>query len=184
MERQKLDDDRDRIVAFYNDHGYIQARVESADAIVDKERARVTIRVVVVEGPQFHVGASTSPGTTWSRWRRSAAASPSRPGTSSRAAKVRDSIAAVQALYGTIGRASADVNPQSSQDNVNRRINLTYEITEGPEVFVERINITGNTRSQEKILRREIPMHEGISTPVPSSSARGSGSTTSATSSR
>jgi len=75
--------------------------------------------------------------------------------------KVRDSVANIQALYGTIGRASADVNPQSNQDTPNRRINITYEINEGPEVFVERINITGNTRSQEKILRREIPMHEG-----------------------
>ena len=67
----------------------------------------------------------------------------------------------IQALYGTIGRASADVNPQTSQDSANRRVNITFEINEGPEVFVERINITGNTRSQEKILRREIPMHEG-----------------------
>ncbi len=40
-------------------------------------------------------------------------------------------------------------------------MNITYEITEGPEVYVERINIAGNTRSEDKILRREIPMAEG-----------------------
>ena len=43
----------------------------------------------------------------------------------------------------------------------NRKINITFDISEGPEVFVDRINITGNTRSQEKILRREVPMAEG-----------------------
>jgi outer membrane protein insertion porin family len=161
VERQKLDDDRDRIVAFYNDHGYIQARVESADAIVDKERARVTIRVVVVEGPQFHVGGIDITGNNVVPVEEIRSRIPFKTGDVFSRGKVRDSIAGIQALYGTIGRASADVNPQSSQDNVNRRINLTYEITEGPEVFVERINITGNTRSQEKILRREIPMHEG-----------------------
>ena len=47
------------------------------------------------------------------------------------------------------------------QDIQNRRINITFEVIEGPEVTVERINISGNTRSQEKILRREIPMAEG-----------------------
>src|SRR5262245_923370 len=46
-------------------------------------------------------------------------------------------------------------------DHPNRKINITFEIVEGPEVFVERINIAGNTRSEEKILRREIPMAEG-----------------------
>ena len=161
VERQKLDDDRDRIVALYNDHGYIQARVESADAIVDKERARVTIRIVVVEGPQFTVGGIDITGNNVVPVEEIRRRIPFKTGDVFSRSKVRDSIAGIQALYGTIGRASADVNPQSSQDTANRRINLTYEINEGPEVFVERINITGNTRSQEKILRREIPMHEG-----------------------
>ena len=161
VERQKLDDDRDRIVSLYNDHGYIQARVESADAIVDKERAHVTIRIVVVEGPQFTVGGIDVTGNNVVPAEEIRRRIPFKTGDVFSRGKVRDSIAAIQALYGTIGRASADVNPQSSQDTPNRRINLTYEINEGPEVFVERINITGNTRSQEKILRREIPMHEG-----------------------
>ena len=68
---------------------------------------------------------------------------------------------AITDVYGTIGRAAADVNPQIAHDVPNRKVNITLEITEGPEVFVERINISGNTRSQEKILRREIPMAEG-----------------------
>ena len=161
VERQKLDDDRDRIVSFYNDHGYIQARVESADAIVDKERARVTIRIVVVEGPQFLVGGVDITGNNVVPVEEIRRRIPFKTGDVFSRGKVRDSVANIQALYGTIGRASADVNPQSIQDTPNRRINITYEINEGPEVFVERINITGNTRSQEKILRREIPMHEG-----------------------
>ncbi len=161
VERQKLDDDRDRIVSLYNDHGYIQARVESADAIVDKDKARVTIRIVVVEGPQFHVGGIDVTGNKVVPVEEIRRRIPFKSGDVFSRGKVRDSVANIQALYGTIGRASADVNPQSNQDTPNRRINITYEINEGPEVFVERINITGNTRSQEKILRREIPMDEG-----------------------
>jgi outer membrane protein insertion porin family len=47
------------------------------------------------------------------------------------------------------------------QDTTNRLVNVVFEIVEGPETYVERINISGNTRSEEKILRREIPMAEG-----------------------
>jgi outer membrane protein insertion porin family len=75
--------------------------------------------------------------------------------------KLRESVEGIRGLYSSIGRASAEVNPITGQDPVARKVNLTLEITEGPEVFVERINISGNVRSQEKILRREIPMAEG-----------------------
>src|SRR5206468_8209441 len=56
VQRQKLDQDIERIVTYYNDNGYIQARVESVDTQVDRANARVTIKIVVAEGPQFRVG--------------------------------------------------------------------------------------------------------------------------------
>src|SRR5207249_7670734 len=72
-----------------------------------------------------------------------------------------DSIQGILNLYSTIGRASADVNARRDQLTSTHQINLTFEITEGPEVYVERINISGNVRSEDKILRRELPLHEG-----------------------
>src|SRR5713101_1789072 len=56
VQRQRLDEDVDRIVQLYNDNGYIQARMESSDIQVDRIKARAVIRIVVVEGPQFKVG--------------------------------------------------------------------------------------------------------------------------------
>ena len=161
VERQKLDDDRDRIVSLYNDHGFIQARVESADTIIDREKARVTIKVVVVEGPQFLVGGVDVTGNNVVPVEEIRRRIKLKTGGVFSRGEVRESLLGIQALYGTIGRASAEIIPQTSQDSVNRRVNITFEIIEGPEVFVERINITGNTRSEEKILRREVPMAEG-----------------------
>ena len=161
VERQKLDDDRDRIVSLYNDYGFIQARVESAETIIDKETARVTVKVVVVEGPQFMVGGVDITGNNVVPVEEIRRRIKFKTGDVFSRSKVRDALNGIQALYGTIGRASADINPQTSQDTPNRRVNITFDIVEGPEVFVERINITGNTRSEEKILRREVPMHEG-----------------------
>jgi outer membrane protein insertion porin family len=84
-----------------------------------------------------------------------------KPGDVFSRSKLRESVKEITDVYGAIGRASVDVGPNVVQDLAERKINITFEISEGPEVFVERINISGNTRSEEKILRREIPMAEG-----------------------
>jgi outer membrane protein insertion porin family len=161
VQREKLDEDVDRIVQIYNDHGYIQARVESSDIQVDREKARATIRIAVVEGPQFKVGSVDITGTSVLPVEEIRRQIQLKPGDVFSRAKLRDSVKGVTDLYGAIGRASVDVNPTIVQDLPNLKINLTFEINEGPEVFVERINIAGNTRSEERILRREIPMAEG-----------------------
>src|SRR5260370_23708494 len=75
--------------------------------------------------------------------------------------KARDRVQGIPDPYSAVGRASADVSPNTLQDTPGRLVNIVFEINEGPETYVERINISGNTRSEEKILRREIPMAEG-----------------------
>ena len=161
VQRQKLDEDVERIIALYRDHGFEQARVESSDIQVDRDKARVTIRIVVVEGPQFHVGGVDITGNTVLPLEELRRQILLKPGEVFSRGKVRDSVKRMTDLYGVVGRAAADVVPNVSQDIGNRVVNVTFEITEGPEVFIERINISGNTRSQEKILRRELVMQEG-----------------------
>jgi outer membrane protein insertion porin family len=161
VQRQRLDEDVDRIVQLYNDHGYVQARVESSDIQVDRVKARATIRIVVVEGPQFRVGDVKVAGNAVLPEEEIRRQLLLKPGDVFSRSALRESVKKIIDVYGTIGRASADVNPLIQQDLPNLKMNIAFEITEGPEVFVERINITGNTRSEEKILRREIPMAEG-----------------------
>jgi outer membrane protein insertion porin family len=161
VQRQRLDLDIDRIIATYNDNGFIQARVESHDVAVDREKARVTITIVVVEGPQFRVGDVKMTGVTLLPEREIQRQIRLRTGDVFSVSRIRDSVAGILNLYSTIGRASAEVNPKRDQLSTINQINLTFEITEGPEVYVERINISGNVRSEDKILRRELPLHEG-----------------------
>jgi outer membrane protein insertion porin family len=161
VQRQKLDEDLDRIIQLYNDYGYIQARVESSDILVDRAKARATIRIAVVEGPQFTVGGVDVTGTNVLPVEEIRRRILMKSGDVFSRSKLRDSVKEISDVYSAIGRASADVNPVIVQDIPARKINITFEINEGPEVFVQRINISGNTRSEEKILRREIPMAEG-----------------------
>jgi outer membrane protein insertion porin family len=161
VQRQRLELDIDRIIQLYNDNGFIQARVESHDVHVDREKARVTITIVVVEGPQFRVGDVKITGVTLLPEAEVERQLKLRTGDVFSVGRVRETVTAISNLYSTIGRASADVNPRRDQLTAFNQINLTFEITEGPEVYVERINISGNVRSEDKILRRELPLHEG-----------------------
>jgi len=161
VQRQRLEQDIERILALYNDNGYIQARVESHDVAVDRERARVTITIVVVEGPQFRTGDVKMTGVTLLPEKEVERQILLKTGDVFSVSKVRDSVTGILNLYSAIGRASADVNPKRDSLPAVNQMNLTFEITEGPEVYVERINISGNVRSEDKILRRELPLHEG-----------------------
>lgn len=161
VHRQRLEEDLERIVALYHDHGYLQARVESHSIDVDRARARVTVRIKVVEGPQFTVGNVNITGTSILPVEEIRRQIKLAPGDVFSRSKLRDSVQGIIDLYSSIGRASVDVKPFTAQDSAARKVNIDLEIAEGPEVFVERINISGNVRSQEKILRREIPMAEG-----------------------
>jgi outer membrane protein insertion porin family len=161
VQRQRLDEDVDRIIQLYNDHGYVQARVESSEIQVDREKARATIRIVVVEGPQFKVGGVDVMGNAVLPVEEIRKRIELKTGEVFSRSKLRDSVKGITDLYSAVGRASADVNPNTLQDTPGRLVNVVFEINEGPETYVERINISGNTRSEEKILRREIPMAEG-----------------------
>lgn len=161
VQRQKLDQDTERVVAYYNNNGYIQARVETVDTQVDRATARVTVRIVVAEGPQFKVGGIDITGNKVLPVEELRRRVLLKPDDIYSRTKLQETVKGIGDVYGTIGRASADVVPQVALDVPNRKVNITLEVSEGPEVFIERIDITGNTRSQEKILRRELPMAEG-----------------------
>jgi outer membrane protein insertion porin family len=161
VQRQRLEEDIERIVGVYQDNGYVQMRVERHDITVDREKARVTITVDIVEGPQHRVGVITMTGVTLLPEAELRRVLGFKAGDVFSRSALREGTRAVGDLYSTIGRASADVLPRTEQQAATKTVDVTIEITEGPEVYVERVNITGNTRSEDRILRRELPFVEG-----------------------
>ena len=161
VQRQKLEEDIDRIVGVYQDHGYVQMRVERYDTSVNRETARVTITIDIVEGAQYRVGTikfsglSLLPEVEVRRQLRL------KTGDVFSRSELRDSVRGITDLYSTIGHASADVIPRTEQQPATLTIDIAIDVNEGPEVYVERINISGNTRSEDRILRRELPFVEG-----------------------
>jgi outer membrane protein insertion porin family len=161
VQRQRLEQDIERIVALYQDHGFVQMRVERHDVSLDRDKARVTVTIDIVEGAQYRVGKVTLNGVSLLPADEVRRQLRFKAGDVFSRGKLFDGTRAIADLYSTIGRASADVAPRTEQQPATRTVDVTIDVTEGPEVYVERINITGNTRSEDRILRRELPFVEG-----------------------
>jgi outer membrane protein insertion porin family len=161
VQRQKLEEDIDRIVGVYQDHGYVQMRVERYDTSVNRETARVTITIDIVEGAQYRVGSIKFTGLNLFPEAEVRRQLRFKPGEVFSRSALRETVRGINDLYSNIGHASSDVIPRTDQQPASLTIDVTIEVNEGPEVYVERINISGNTRSEDRILRRELPFVEG-----------------------
>src|SRR4030095_6120037 len=145
----------------YTDNGAVQRRVERHDVGVDREKARVTITIDVVEGLQYKVGSLTMTGVTLLPERELRRQLGFKSGDVFSRRATRDGVRGTTTLRGALGPASVDIVPRTEQQAASRLVDITLEISEGPEVYVERVNITGNTRSEDKIMRLELPFVEG-----------------------
>ena len=161
VQRKIFDDDVDRILQLYGDHGYIQARVESTEIVPDLARKKVTLRVRVVEGPQFRTGTITITGNELLTTEELRKLVRLQEGDVFNRGALRNSVRAMVDRYSELGRARAEVEPRTSNDLANLKVDVIIPIVEGGPVYVERINISGNTKSSEKVLRRELRVTEG-----------------------
>lgn len=160
-QRRQFEEDLDRIINAYQDRGYVQARIETSEMILDEDRGRVLLRITVVEGPQFNFGTIDVKGYKVLPETEVRRVIKSKPGAVYSRGRLREDMLAIFDLYSNIGRAAVNVFPSTTTNPETYIVNVLFEIQEGPEVIVERINITGNTKSSEKVLRRELRVAEG-----------------------
>ena len=84
-----------------------------------------------------------------------------KPGTWFNAKQVEDAVTDLNEAAGNLGYAFADINPAYDRDAEKRLMNVTFKVGETPRVYVERIDITGNTTTRDKVIRREFRLNEG-----------------------
>jgi outer membrane protein insertion porin family len=161
VHRRVFDDDAERIINLYADKGYLQTRIESHEIVPNFEKGKVTLRTRLVEGPQFRSGAVTFAGNELLPDEEVRRLVSLKEGDVFNRSLLRASIRNLTDRYSEIGRGRAEVTPSTDVDSDTLKVAVSLAIKEGPEVYVERINITGNTKSSEKILRRELRFAEG-----------------------
>jgi outer membrane protein insertion porin family len=158
----RLAADQQKLRAFYLTQGYADFRVVSALAELTPDRKDFVITYVVEEGPRYKFGTvdAESQIRDFSDEFIKAAVK-IKPGEWFDAKRVEDTVTGLNELAGAQGYAFADVSPSYDRDAEKRLMNLTFRVGETPRVYVERINIQGNTVTRDKVIRREFRLNEG-----------------------
>ena len=158
----KLQADKELLRRFYLNRGFAEFRVLSAVAELSPNKQGFFITVTVREGPRYRFGKlavdSQLGRIDTSRLRSAVKAS---TGSRYSADKVQRSIVALTDVAGSYGYAFVRVVPRININRRNRTVDVTFVIQKGPRVFIERIDIFGNIRTRDSVIRREILVSEG-----------------------
>jgi outer membrane protein insertion porin family len=154
--------DQQKLRQFYLTKGYADFRVVSAVAELTPDKQDFIITYVVEEGDRYKFGDvkvesqirdfDSERLTTTLRMKK---------GDWYDAKMVEDTVESLSETAGLFGYAFADVNPDFQRDKETLTMGITFNVAESPRVFVERIDINGNTLTQDKVVRREFRLNEG-----------------------
>ena len=154
--------DRELIRQYYLKNGYADVQVTAANAELDRDGSGFFITYSIEEGEAYEFGGINIESTV-------AAIEPGKfksdlltdEGDTYNANLIDKSVEKLTSAVSDDGYAFARVRPQAVPDPVTRKISLNYVIEEGPRIYVERINISGNTRTKDYVIRREFKVAEG-----------------------
>jgi outer membrane protein insertion porin family len=158
LDHKKLQEDADRIAAFYYDHGYLNVHVSPPE--VTRHGNDLTITIDVDEGAIYKIGAVELAGDLKYPRPELAKLLTIKPGDDFRGTSMQHNVLTLSDYYSNRGYAYVDVEPKTQLDPVNRRVNIVFQISPGHEVLVNRIKITGNTKTSDKVIRREMQVQE------------------------
>jgi outer membrane protein insertion porin family len=158
----RLAADQQKLRAFYLTQGYADFRVVSALAELTPDRKDFIITYVIEEGPRYKFGTIEAESELRD-FNADLVKSLVRikPGSWFNAKLVEDTVTGLNEVAGARGYAFADVSPNFERDAEKKLMNLTFKVGETPRVYVERINIQGNTITRDKVIRREFRINEG-----------------------
>jgi outer membrane protein insertion porin family len=154
--------DREQLRRYYTTHGYADFRVVSAVAQLAPDRSNFYLTFTVDEGARYSFGnviinsrikelteADLRPLVNF------------KSGDVYNADEVEKAIDALTNAAGSKGYAFAEVHPRPVRNRDKHTIDMTFDIVQGPRVYIEKIDISGNTRTLDKVIRREFRLVEG-----------------------
>jgi outer membrane protein insertion porin family len=158
----RIEADRDLLRRFYLKHGYADVRVVAAVGEYDPAKKGFVVTFTIDEGAQYRVGTvdvvsnvhAIEPGSLRAQVKLS-------PGSVYNADLVERSVESMTIAAAKNGYAFASVRPRGDRNFEAKTINLVFVVEEGARAYIERINVRGNTRTRDYVIRREFDLSEG-----------------------
>ncbi len=161
LDEDALEDDKKNIEVFYSDNGYIRTKVGIPDIAISKDGKSITITLPIEEGSIYKIGSIDFAGDVMFPKEQLLASLKTKPGDTFRSTLFQEDLITLGDLYRDQGYAFCEVNPLTKVDDNALRVDLTFEIVRGTEIFFNRINISGNVKTRDKVVRRELRVAEG-----------------------
>ncbi len=158
LDPRKLDQDVSKIAAAYRNSGYIMAKV--ADPVIQYTKNGIDITIKIQEGPRYRVGKVDVTGDPDIPKARLMSMIKIAGKKYFDQEVVRDDVFALKDFYSDRGFAFADVIPDVKEHPKTLRVDITYRIRKGGEVYFQKIVISGNTKTRDKVIRRELQVYE------------------------
>ena len=158
--RAKLNADLETLRSYYLDRGYLDFRIESTQVALSPDKDSIAITVNVHEGRKYVVSGYKLEGNYLGLDNQFRALVELKPGDTYSAKKLNDSVKAMVNKFGVYGYAFARVEPQPQIDRANHQAFFTITADPGRRIYVRRINIGGNTRTSDTVIRREFRQFE------------------------
>lgn len=159
--RQKLSADLETLKSFYMNQGYLEFNVESTQVSISPDKQDVYITVNVSEGDRYRVSSVKLAGEFAISEDELKKLVTVRAGDVFSRERLNDSTKAISDRLGQEGYAFANVNAMPEIDKEKRLVAFTVFVDPGKRVYVRRINVTGNTKTRDEVVRRELRQMEG-----------------------
>jgi outer membrane protein insertion porin family len=158
----KLKADEEQLRQFYYNHGYADFRIVSSDASLNEQTNEYTINITVDEGQRYKFGDisvdSSVAGVDAAELKGLVTTS---TGSVYSAREIQKSMEAISKRVSAMGYPFARIVPRGNRDMQTGTIGVTYMVDQGERAYVERIEIRGNTRTRDYVIRREFDISEG-----------------------
>ncbi|WP_332675334.1 outer membrane protein assembly factor BamA [Aromatoleum sp.] len=159
--RQKLSADLENLRSFYLNRGYLDFNIDSTQVSITPDKKDIYISLSITEGERYTVSAVRFAGDLVlpeEEYRKLAAI---KPGEIFSREKLTETTKAVSDRLGNEGYAFANVNAAPELDKEKREVAFTIFVDPGRRVYVRRINVGGNTKTRDEVIRREMRQMEG-----------------------
>jgi outer membrane protein insertion porin family len=149
------------ISAYYWDRGYANVKVGAPQLRLSRDKQYMYLSIPVDEGPVFTIGSVNFKGDLIGTAEKNLDKVRIRAGVKFSRTMIAEDREKLSNYYQDQGYAYANVLPLTKVDLPNRKINLTFEVARGKRAYFERINIRGNSKTRDKVIRREMKISEG-----------------------
>ncbi len=158
LSTEDLNQDIAKLSAFYHNSGYIQAKLGEPN--IEFEENWINITIKIVEGSRFEVGTIDIAGDLIFSKEELLGKLKITNETFFNRAVVRNDVLALTDFYSDEGYAYAEIGPLIQQDTEKLIVNITYDVKKNKQVYFETIIISGNTKTRDKVIRRELKVFE------------------------